>query len=36
MEFGCHLPVFGPMATRENLLVFARRAEALGYAGRTA
>jgi len=31
MEFGCHLPVFGPMATRENLLAFARRAEALGY-----
>lgn len=31
MDFGCHLPVFGPMATRDNLLAFARRAEALGY-----
>lgn len=31
MRFGCHLPIFGPMATRENLLAFARRMEALGY-----
>lgn len=31
MHVGCHLPVFGPIATRENLLAFARRMEALGY-----
>jgi probable F420-dependent oxidoreductase len=31
MEFGCHLPVYGPAATREVLLGFARRMEALGY-----
>ncbi|MFQ5897994.1 MAG: LLM class F420-dependent oxidoreductase [Candidatus Methylomirabilia bacterium] len=31
MEFGCHLPMFGPIATRENLMTFARRMEALGY-----
>jgi len=31
MEFGCHLPVYGPAATREVLLPFARRMEALGY-----
>lgn len=31
MEFGCHLPMFGPIATRENVLIFARRMEALGY-----
>ena len=31
MEFGCHLPMFGPVATRETLLGFARRMEALGY-----
>ena len=31
MEFGCHLPVYGPAATRETLLAFARRMEALGY-----
>src|SRR5436853_3422327 len=31
MEFGCHLPVYGPPATRETLLAFARRMEALGY-----
>ncbi len=31
MEFGCHLPMFGPIATRENVLSFARRMEALGY-----
>ena len=31
MEFGCHLPVFGPWATRAALLEFARRMEHLGY-----
>jgi probable F420-dependent oxidoreductase len=31
MEFGCHLPTFGPIATRGNLIAFARRMEALGY-----
>jgi len=31
MDFGCHLPMFGPIATRGNLLAFARRMEALGY-----
>ena len=31
MEIGCHLPMFGPMATRETVLAFARRMEALGY-----
>src|SRR3989338_8128280 len=31
MEFGCHLPVYGPAATRHTLLGFARRMEALGY-----
>src|SRR5499425_84499 len=31
MNFGCHLPVYGPAATREVLLGFARRMEALGY-----
>jgi probable F420-dependent oxidoreductase len=31
MEFGCHLPVYGPAATRETLVAFARRMEALGY-----
>lgn len=31
MEFGCHLPVFGPVATRDTVLGFARRMEALGY-----
>mgnify|MGYP003341388683 CR=1 FL=1 len=30
MEFGCHLPVYGPAATRDVLLGFARRMEALG------
>lgn len=29
--FGCHLPVFGPIATRGNVLAFARKMEALGY-----
>ena len=31
MEFGCHLPVFGPAATRAGLLSFAREMERLGY-----
>jgi probable F420-dependent oxidoreductase len=31
MEFGCHLPVFGPAATRVGLLSFARDMEGLGY-----
>jgi len=31
LQFGCHLPVYGPAATREVLLGFARRVEALGY-----
>jgi len=31
MNFGGHLPMFGPMATRENVLTFARRMESLGY-----
>jgi probable F420-dependent oxidoreductase len=31
MRFGCHLPTFGAMATRANLIAFARRMEALGY-----
>ena len=31
MDFGCHLPVFGPIATRDSVLAFARRMEALGY-----
>src|SRR3989442_10484326 len=31
LEFGCHLPVYGPAATRETLLTFARRMETLGY-----
>ncbi len=31
MDFGCHLPVFGPIATRDTVLAFARRMEALGY-----
>jgi len=30
-QFGCHLPVYGPAATRDVLLGFARRMEALGY-----
>ena len=30
-EFGCHLPVYGPAATRDTLMAFARRMEALGY-----
>ena len=31
MEFGCHLPIFGPAATRAGLLTFAREMEQLGY-----
>jgi probable F420-dependent oxidoreductase len=31
MRFGGHLPMFGEMATREAVLEFARRAEALGF-----
>ncbi|PYN06989.1 MAG: hypothetical protein DME02_13610 [Candidatus Rokuibacteriota bacterium] len=31
MRFGCHLPVYGPAATRETLVGFARRAEAVGF-----
>jgi probable F420-dependent oxidoreductase len=31
MDFGCHLPMFGPIATRENVLTFSRRMETLGY-----
>src|SRR4029453_5951595 len=31
LQFGCHLPVHGPPATRDVLLGFARRMEALGY-----
>jgi probable F420-dependent oxidoreductase len=31
MEIGCHLPVYGPAATREGLVLAARRIEALGY-----
>lgn len=31
MDFGCHVPMFGPMATRHNVITFAKRMEALGY-----
>jgi probable F420-dependent oxidoreductase len=31
MKIGCHLPMFGPIGTRENVLTFARRMESLGY-----
>jgi hypothetical protein len=31
MQFGGHLPMFGPVATRENVLRFAGRMEGLGY-----
>jgi probable F420-dependent oxidoreductase len=31
MEIGCHLPVYGDAATRDGLLLAARRIEALGY-----
>ena len=31
LEFGCHLPVYGPGATREALVTLARRVEGFGY-----
>ncbi|HSB41539.1 MAG TPA: LLM class F420-dependent oxidoreductase [Methylomirabilota bacterium] len=31
MRIGCHLPMYGPVATRRSVLAFARRVEALGY-----
>lgn len=31
MKIGCHLPMFGPVGTRANVIAFARRMEALGY-----
>jgi probable F420-dependent oxidoreductase len=31
MKFGCHLPIWGPGATREALLTLARRVEAMGF-----
>ena len=31
MKVGCHLPMYGPVGTRDNVLTFARRIEALGY-----
>jgi probable F420-dependent oxidoreductase len=31
MQIGAHLPVYGPAATREGLLLAARRIESLGY-----
>jgi probable F420-dependent oxidoreductase len=31
MKIGSHLPMYGPVGTRENVLAFARRIEALGY-----
>ncbi|HEY7651320.1 MAG TPA: LLM class F420-dependent oxidoreductase [Methylomirabilota bacterium] len=31
MKIGGHLPMFGPIGTRENVLTFARRMESLGY-----
>ena len=31
LAVGCHLPVFGPAATRDTLIGFARRMEDLGY-----
>jgi probable F420-dependent oxidoreductase len=31
MKVGCHLPVYGAVATRANLLAFARRIEDLGF-----
>src|SRR5207237_8919962 len=31
VQVGCHLPVYGPAATRDVLREFARRMEALGY-----
>src|SRR5262249_37556070 len=32
MKFGCHLPVYGPAATRATILGFARRMESLAFA----
>jgi probable F420-dependent oxidoreductase len=31
MRVGCHLPMYGPVATRRSVLAFARRVEGLGY-----
>jgi probable F420-dependent oxidoreductase len=31
LTFGCHLPVYGPAATRANVIGIAQRMEALGY-----
>ena len=31
VKVGCHLPMYGPVGTRDNVLTFARRIEALGY-----
>jgi probable F420-dependent oxidoreductase len=31
LEFGCHLPVYGPATTRDVVVGFARRMEALGF-----
>jgi len=31
MKIGCHLPVYGPAATRATILGFARRMESLGF-----
>jgi probable F420-dependent oxidoreductase len=31
MEFGCHLPIYGSAASRDVVIPFARRMEALGY-----
>ena len=31
MKIGCHLPMYGPIGTRDNVIAFARRIEALGY-----
>jgi len=31
LQFGCHLPIWGPGATREALITLARRVEGLGF-----
>jgi len=31
VKIGCHLPMYGHVGTRDNVLTFARRIEALGY-----
>jgi probable F420-dependent oxidoreductase len=31
VKFGCHLPIWGPGATREALITLARRVEAMGF-----